>query len=233
MNFLRFLFFVFLKGLSRIAYPIRLRWIGKQPDRNWKNVQLVVFLNHTSLFEHIFIGVFPTRVLWRLSRTLIFPAAEETLRKPLLGPFFRFMAPKVISITRKRDHSWRHFLTQLDPSSSLIFMAEGRMKRKNGLDKEGKTMTVRGGVVEALEAFRGKQALFAYSGGLHHVYPPDARFPAFFRQVSLALEVLDINQYCENFRYLAGTDYIRAICADLERRRDLYCHSMPPSTFPG
>ena len=226
MNFFRFLLFLFLKGISRIAYPIRLHWIGKKPDRCWRNVQLIVFLNHTSLFEHIFIGVFPPAVLWRLSHTLIFPAAEETLKKPILGHFFRVLAPKVISITRKRDHSWRHFLTQLEANSSLIFMAEGRMKRKNGLDKEGKPMTVRGGVVEALEAFRGKKALFAYSGGLHHIYPPDAKFPAFFRSVSLALEVLDINQYCDSFASLTGTEYVRAVCADLERRRDLYCHSL-------
>ncbi len=228
MNFLRFLLFLFLKSLSRVAYPIRLHWIGEKPDRQWRNVQLIVFLNHTSLFEHIFIGVFPNSLLWRLSHNLIFPAAEETLKKPFLGPFFRFLAPHVISITRKRDHSWRNFLTQLRENSVLIFMAEGRMKRKNGLDKEGRPMTVRGGVVEALEAFRGKKALFAYSGGLHHIYPPDAKFPAFFRSVSLALEVLDINQYCENFRSLTGTEYVRAICADLERRRDLYCQSIVP-----
>jgi 1-acyl-sn-glycerol-3-phosphate acyltransferase len=226
MNFLRFLLFLLLKCTSLVAYPLRLRWIGEKPDRKWRNVQLVVFLNHTSLFEHIFISAFPTSFLWHLSRTLIFPAAEETLKRPLLGPFFRFMAPSVVSITRKRDHSWRNFLTQLGDNSALIFMAEGRMKRKNGLDKEGKPMTVRGGVVEALEAFRGKKALFAYSGGLHHIYPPGAKFPAFFKSVSLALEVLDINQYLENFRSLTDTEYVRAICADLERRRDLYCNSI-------
>ena len=73
------------------------------------------------------------------------------------GPFFSRLAPKVVSVSRKRDRSWSHFLEQVSPEQDiLIYTPEGRMKRKNGLDKNGLPMSVRGGIYDILKKFRGK-----------------------------------------------------------------------------
>ena len=45
------------------------------------------------------------------------------------------LGPNVIRITRKRDESWQYFLKQIDTDTMIIFAPEGRMKRKDGLDK--------------------------------------------------------------------------------------------------
>ena len=60
------------------------------PPDPWRQLRLVVFLNHTSLYEPLFIGGFP-------------------------------------------------------PDTMVIIIPEGRMMRANGLDKNSRAMTVRGG----------------------------------------------------------------------------------------
>lgn len=72
-------------------------------------MQVVLILNHTSLFEFLFATVVPFGYLWRLSREMVYPAAAETLERPLIGTFLKIVAP-VAPLTRKRDDSWIEFL---------------------------------------------------------------------------------------------------------------------------
>jgi len=98
------------------------------------------------------------------------------------------------------------------------------MKRANGLDSEGKPMTVRGGIADILESIGEGRMILAYSGGLHHVQIPGERFPRLFRTIRMRLELVDIGAYRREILAAAGREgFRRAVVADLERRRDLYC----------
>ncbi len=186
----------------------------------------MALLNHTSLFEWLFLAAVPHRFLWEVARHGVVPAAEKTLRRPIVGWFFRALARQVIPITRERDQTWKTVLESVDPQSIVVILPEGRMKRKNGLDANGQPMTVRGGIADLLEIIPGGWMLLAYSGGLHHVQAPGERFPRLFRTIRIALEKVDLAEYREARRTEGGgTDagYRRAVVADLESRRDRYC----------
>ena len=44
--------------------------------KQWSEVRLVVFLNHTSLFETLFIRLAPFSFIWRLSNRLLALGAD-------------------------------------------------------------------------------------------------------------------------------------------------------------
>ncbi len=139
-----------LKVLSRIFYRYDFGWVGDVPPKPWKAHRVVAFLNHTSLFEPVFLGIVPTSFIWRLAAHGVVPAAEKTTGRPLVGLVFKFVAHHVIAITRERDATWFAVLNRIDPSSMVIIAPEGRMKRANGLDLNGNPMTVRGGIADIL-----------------------------------------------------------------------------------
>ena len=56
-----------IKYLSRLFYRHDFAWVGDVPPHPWRNIRLVVFLNHTSLFEPVFLGGVPNGFLWRLA----------------------------------------------------------------------------------------------------------------------------------------------------------------------
>ena len=91
-------------------------------------------------------GGVPLRFLRRLAAKGVIPAADITLRRPVVGRFFRFVAKDVVSVSRRRDATWEDVLRRVGPDSLLVLAPEGRMKRANGLDKDGRPMTVRGGI---------------------------------------------------------------------------------------
>jgi len=102
------------------------------------------------------------------------------------------------------------------------------MMRSTGLDKEGRPMTVRGGIADILESLGRGKMLLAYSGGLHHVQIPGERFPRLWKTIRMRMEVLEIEEYRASLVEQAGSSgFKRAVIADLERRRDLY---KPPET---
>ena len=74
----------FLKYLSRIFYKQDFAFLGDPPRDPWANVRLVVFLNHTSLFEPVFLGAVPGRFIWRLAAHGVIPAADKTTGRPLV-----------------------------------------------------------------------------------------------------------------------------------------------------
>ena len=174
-------FFVLLslKGFANIFYRFQIGWPKEKIV--WKDVRLIVFLNHTSLMEVLYIGFLPVRFIRMLSRRMVLPVASKTLERPLVGFLFRIFSPGTVSITRKRDDSWQQLLESIYEDSIIVIAPEGRMKRKTGLDTFGKPMNVKPGVAEILAGLDRGTVIFAYSGGLHHIQVPGEGFPALFK----------------------------------------------------
>lgn len=220
--FVRVSFLFFLKIVSSLFYRTKRKWISK--DKSWDDVKLVVLLNHTSLFEFVYASIIPFSYLKKMSRHLIFPVADITYKRKFFGSFLKFLGVSVQSLSRKKDKTWFNFLGQIRQDSILFFLPEGRMKRRTGLDKSGKKMTVRGGIVDVLKHFEGKKMMFAYSGGLHHVLAPEDSFPKILKKVSISLETVKVNDYLKKFETEDGALDRIALFKDLERRRDKHCH---------
>lgn len=211
-----------LKVLSKIFYRQDFGFIGPTPPDPWAGVRLVVFLNHTSLFEPVFLGAVPARFIWRLAAHGVVPAADKTTDRPLVGMVFKFVAHHVIAITRQRDDTWFEVLRKIDPDSMVVIAPEGRMKRANGLDLHGKPMNVRGGVADILLAVKEGRMLIAYSGGLHHVQVP-GHLPRLFKTVRLRVENLEISDYIAEMMARGGPEeFKRSVMKDLDWRRDHY-----------
>jgi hypothetical protein len=212
-----------LKYVSRIFYRYDVAWVGDVLSNPWRKIRLVAFLNHTSLFEPVFLGGVPNSFVWRLAAHGVVPAADKTTGRPLVGMIFKFVAHHVVAITRERDHTWFQLLNRIDPHSMVIILPEGRMKRANGLDLHGNPMSVRGGIADILLAMKEGRMLIAYSGGLHHVQHPGG-VPRIFKTVRLRLEILDIAAYIEEMMRTGGADQFKKnVMRDLDRRRDFYC----------
>lgn len=211
------------KTFSRVFYRHHVRWIGETPEDPWADLRLVVLLNHTSLFEWLFAGSAPNRFLWRTAKNAVIPVADKTLERPIVGPFFRLVGQHVVSITRKADETWKQLLERVDPQGMVIILPEGRMARENGLDLDGRPLTVRGGVADIFEALPGGRMLIAYSGGLHHIQVPGQRLPKLFRDIHLTIENLDIGAYRHRLREAgSGRPVKQRMKDDLERRKALW-----------
>ena len=226
-------YFVLLgaKGLSRLFYKLDSGWVGETAAERWDGIRIVALLNHTSLYEPLFAGAVPNRLLWQVARRCLVPGAEKTLRRPLVGRFFKLMFTDLVPITRKRDHTWTSVLRTIGPQSIVFIAPEGRMKRPTGLDLDGNPMTVRGGIADILEVIPSGRMLLVYSGGLHHVQAPGQMIPNLFKKVQVRFESLDIAAYREALGAGNGSEAFRkAVIADLERRRDLYCRVGTDST---
>lgn len=208
-----------LRYLSKVFYRHDFGFIGPTPPDPWA-ARVVVFLNHTSLFEPLFLGAVPPRFLWRLAAHGVVPAADKTTDRPLVGIVFKFVAHHVIAITRQRDDTWFQVLQKIDPDSMVVIAPEGRMKRANGLDLHGRPMTVRGGIADILHAVKEGRMLIAYSGGLHHVQIP-GKVPRIFKTVRLRVENLDIAEYiAEMMRRGGEEEFKKNVMKDLDWRRD-------------
>jgi hypothetical protein len=223
-----FTLLVTLKYLSRIFYRHDFAWIGETPEDPWANIRLVAFLNHTSLFEPVFLGMVPNRFIWRLAAHGVVPAADKTTDRPLVGLIFRFVAHHVIAITRQRDDTWFQVLRKIDPDSMVVLAPEGRMKRETGMDLHGNPMTVRGGIADILHAVKDGRFLIAYSGGLHHVQIP-GRVPRVFKTVRLRAENVDIATYIAEMSKGGPEQFKRNVIKDLEQRRDAYSPEERPA----
>jgi 1-acyl-sn-glycerol-3-phosphate acyltransferase len=223
-----------LKGVSNLFWPKRVEWVGEiGPGDRWSDIRVVAILNHTSLYEWVFAGVCPNRFLRQIARHGVVPIAEKTSKRPVVGVFYRTVAAHVVPISRQRDHTWRTVVEKVDdPKAMLIIAPEGRMMRRNGLDHEGKPMTMRGGIADILSLVPDGKMLLAYSGGLHHVQAPGEHVPRLFRTVRMNFERVDVAAY--RAAHLAGGEagFRNRVKADLEARRDRYCPATP-ETAPG
>ena len=221
-----------LHVLSRLLYRQETQWI-EEPDERWPPYHLVAILNHTSLMECLLAGQVPASFLWRMAGHCTLPIASETIKRPLIGLFWRMVAANPISITRERDATWAQVVEAIDdPEAMLLILPEGRMKRRGGLDKKGRPMTIRSGIADLLRGLRGGRMLLAFSQGLHHIQAPGEGRPKLFQPVRLRLESLDIDDYRR--RLSAGLDldddkdhliFRRRVKEDLQSRTDRYCTS--------
>lgn len=211
------------KVFANLFYRFKIGW-PKERIR-WKEVRMIVFLNHTSLMEVLFLGFLPTRFLRRLSKRMVAPGADKTLDRPLVGTLFKLFSPGMTKITRKRDDSWTEFLESIYDDAVILIAAEGRMKRKNGLDVDGKKMTVRGGVVDILSRLKNGQMVIAYSGGLHHVQVPGEGLPKLFKTIKMNLEAFEIPDYKAMFNSVVegSEQWRKLVLADLQLRLETRC----------
>ena len=196
---LAFLILSTVKTISWIFFRAKSYWLTDKPKDHWKKTRLYVFLNHTSLYEPVFIQVLPFSYLWHLADHLNVPGADITLNRPIVGRFWKLMIPNIASVSRKKDSTWDNYLKTIGNDSVIIIAAEGRMKRPNGLDKSGKPMTVRGGVADIIENLNEGGMILAFSGGLHHVQAPGQTLPSLFKTVHMNLGYFDIAEYKAQF----------------------------------
>jgi hypothetical protein len=217
-SLISFFTLLFIKAMSNLFYKFDIGWPVENKVR-WKDVKLVVFFNHTSLFEILYLGILPIPFLRMLSKRMVAPGADKTLNRPIVGAFFKLFSPGMTPITRKRDDSWQEFLESMAPDSIIIIAPEGRMKRKTGLDLEGKKMTVRAGVIDVLNSVNKGQMLFAYSGGLHHVQVPGEGFPRIFKTLKIDVEAFEISEYKTSFNEEPGSrPWRKLVLDDLQHR---------------
>ncbi len=213
--------------LSRLFYRVEVSWVTPLGSDPWRKVaashpRLVVFLNHTSLFEPLFLAEVPYFFLWLMAGKLLVPGADKTLKRPLVGTFYKLLTPATIPISRKRDATWESFLSLIGDDTIVCLAAEGRMKRKNGLDSRGEPMSVRGGVADILNALPSGSMLICYSGGLHHIQAPGEKWPRVFKTAKIAYELVDIPTY-KNTLSQKDEPFKIAVVRDLERRMAQNC----------
>ncbi|MCH9652024.1 MAG: 1-acyl-sn-glycerol-3-phosphate acyltransferase [Deltaproteobacteria bacterium] len=213
-----------LRLISRIFYRFEVNWIGDPPEDPWVDLRVVAVLNHTSLYEWLFAGVVPNRMIHQLAWHGVVPIAEKTAKRQFIGRFYGMIARHVVPITRKRDHTWSEVLGRIEKDAMVILLPEGRMKRSTGLDLHGRPMTLRRGIADVIHSSQPGRFLIAYSGGLHHVQHPGETFPRLFKTIRMNLENIDLVKYRQEWLEKAGEEGFRdAIKRDLERRRDLHC----------
>ncbi|HFB67043.1 MAG TPA: hypothetical protein ENJ60_16030 [Aeromonadales bacterium] len=213
-----FLLIALIKLLASLFYRFKVNWIGGNQLSRWREVRIIVFLNHTSLFEPLFLKLAPYGFIWKLSRTLVVPGADITLQRPILGKFIKLLIPGCLPITRKNDETWAGFLKQMKADSVVAILPEGRMKRKNGLDKSGKPMSVRGGTSDILQFINDGKILFVYSGGLHHIQSPGDKLPRLFKTIKVTMEMLDVTDYKKHIIAKNHHSFKRAVMEDLNYR---------------
>lgn len=223
-KFLSFLCMALVKVLAHAFYKGEVNWLSEERYESVPDIRLMIFLNHTSLFEPILIRFAPWGLVWRFSRELVIPGADITLKRPLAGSILRAMMPGCIPITRKNDHSWLHFLSHVNSDVLTAILPEGRMMRRGGLDKFGKPMSVRGGVADILNCLDEGKILFVYSGGLHHVQAPGDKLPKLFKTLRVNMEIVDIAIYKSQFgasdsdSQMASDSFKKQVVADMNQR---------------
>ncbi|GAA0356657.1 hypothetical protein GCM10009092_21110 [Bowmanella denitrificans] len=221
-KFLSFLLMGLVKVLAHMFYRGQPNWLSKEQESSLKDVRLVVFLNHTSLFEPLFIRFAPWSFVWLIAHKVIVPGADVTLDRPLAGTLLKTLLPGVIPITRKADESWEHFLSLVNTDVITAILPEGRMKRRNGLDKDGKPMSVRGGVADILARLDNGKMLFLYSGGLHHIQCPGEKLPRLFKTLTANLQIVDIQAYKQTVNQRSEVNFKAKVMADMNARLDAF-----------
>lgn len=211
-----------VKIFSTLFYRAHYRWLTPKGNNPWKNIKIMIFLNHTSLFEPLFSQILPFSYLWYLAKHFNIPGADITLERPIVGRFWKLMIPNISSITRKRDESWENYLNSIKEDDIIMIAPEGRMKRADGLDKYGRPMTVRGGIADIVDRINDGKILVCLSGGLHHVQSPGQKIPKLFKDIHMNLSLIDIKDYKANLPKNSRECKI-AIVNDLQKRLENDC----------
>lgn len=212
-----------VKTISHLFYPGKFQWITSTPEKPWDGVRLMILLNHTSLYEPIYIQALSYSYLWELAGRVNVPGADVTLNRPIVGLLWKLMLPNIASVTRKKDDSWNTYLKSIKPNSIILIAPEGRMKRPGGLDKFGRPMTVKGGAADILESVHEGGMVLCLSGGLHHVQTPGQHLPKFFKPISMNLAYFDIKEYKQQFAHLSPRERKLKVTQDLQTRLENDC----------
>lgn len=212
-----------VKTISHLFYRGTFTWITPKPENHWEKTRLLVLLNHTSLYEPLYVQALSFPFLWNLASRMTVPGADITLNRPIVGKLWKLMMPNISSITRKRDRSWTNYLNSIKPDSIIMIAPEGRMKRANGKDKFGKEMTVQGGVADILENLNDGGMVLCLSGGLHHIQTPGQHLPRLFKPIKMNLVYIDIKEYKELYKDLSPRERKLKITQDLQTRLESDC----------
>ncbi len=228
-SFISGLLLLVVHVLSRVFFRIEVEWVGDLANSKdpWKVVQasgvrVIALLNHTSLWEPVFTAAVPWHFLRFMAGRLLVPGADVTLKRPLVGTFYKWLTPATIPISRKRDGTWEAFLSLITPDRVVMLAPEGRMMRRNGLDSKGEPMSVRGGIADILNAIPSGSLVLCYSGGLHHIQAPGDRFPRLFQTARVRYELVNLATYTESLRQ-KSEPFKMAVVKDLEERMKKYC----------
>ncbi|MGK0367697.1 MAG: 1-acyl-sn-glycerol-3-phosphate acyltransferase [Thermoproteota archaeon] len=218
-RYISFIVLSTLKILSHLFFPLIMKSHRGSIQKDWKDIKFIIFLNHTSLYEPLFLAAMPWPLLWKVSKYMVAPGADVTLNRPIVGWFYKHLSSNIVSISRERDHTWVKFLEKIHVKNSVILiLPEGRMMRKNGLDRKGKPMSCRGGVVDILNEVNEGKILFCYSGGLHHVQYPGKKIPKVFKKIFMDIEIEPVKSYKEKFTNDKGKLLKLDVVADLEKK---------------
>ena len=194
-----FLILAKIKILVQVFYTRRFTWAPGRESIDFDQVRVMILLNHTSLYEPVFLSELPFGFLWRIADKIYLPIADVTLGRPVVGRLFKAMLPRVFPVTRKSDSSWQNYLNSIRPGDLVIIAPEGRMKRPNGLDKYGKKMTVKGGVADIIDRLDFGSMLICQSGGLHHIQKPGQLLPKPFQIIRMHVTAIGIPEYKAKF----------------------------------
>ena len=123
-------------------------------------------------------------------------------------------------VSQRRDDTWTAFLHSIDTDTIVALFPEGRMKRKNGLDKNGKPLSVKGGIADVLAEMEQGLILFKYSGGMHHIQAPGQRIPKLFKTIRIRLEAESIRAYKSRLHESDHERFKTKVIDDLTARRD-------------
>jgi len=225
--------FTVMSSLKIITYPFyrfENNWLSEEKEEGLADVRLVVLLNHTSLYETLFVRLAPFRFLWKIARNMLVPVADITTKRPIVGRFIDMLVPGVVPISRKRDDSWQTFLDRISSDSIVAILPEGRMRRHDGKDKFGKPMSVRAGIADIIEKIEHGKILFVYSGGLHHIQVPGQTFPRLFKKIKTNMELVSVKEYKEALFHselkARKRAYVRDIQSRLEQKTP-FCDQQP------
>lgn len=219
---LAFFLLTSIKIISHIFYRNDIKYISSDGKKHFKEARIFVFLNHTSLYEPLFLCALPFSFLWKIAGYNRSPGANITLSRPIVGLFWKILLPRMAAITRKRDDTWHAFLNSIRETDLIMIAPEGCMKRANGLNKDGNKMTVRGGIAEILEKINDGYMVLALSGGLHHIQVPGQKIPKLFKKISLNVEFVDVKKYKAEIQKRTG-ETRRLIVEDLQWRLENSC----------
>jgi 1-acyl-sn-glycerol-3-phosphate acyltransferase len=217
-----FLGLAFIKLVTHLFYKVDVNFLNTNSKEVFDpKIRALIFFNHTSLYEVLFVAAIPWSFLWTFTIKMVAPGADKTLDRPLVGKFWKVVFPQMLTISRKRDHTWDAFINAIKDQSIVVIAAEGRMKRPNGLDANGKKMTVRGGNIDIIELIDEGKMVMVYSGGLHHVQEPGQTIPKVFKTIKLNIEIVEIKEYKERFSQAEVPR--KAMLADLQERLENKC----------
>ena len=219
-----------VKAVSYPFYRFDVKWLSEKQQKELSQVRLIVLLNHTSLYEAMFVRLAPYSYLWKIARHLMVPVADITTSRPLVGKFFHALLPGVTPISRKRDESWNNFIESINDEAIVAILPEGRMRREDGRDKHGRAMSVRTGIADIIEKLNGGNILFVYSGGMHHIQVPGQRFPRLFKRIKTNMEMVTVEEYKDALHHPEVSNRKVAFVRDIQSRLEEltpFCEQQP------